>query len=102
MHILPGDAGYGSALLGYHFYSWSFLCFAAAILASAIMLLFDGQFRSVDDAAPADPAPGMFGKVAIWLVIAITLANIAGVLLECGLASCPDNPVRYEMLQGSG
>ena len=23
LHILPGDTGYGSALLGYHYYSWA-------------------------------------------------------------------------------
>lgn len=99
LHILPGDAGYGSALFGAHFYSWAFVCFVAAILAAAIMLLFDGQFSEAEDAAFA---PGLFGKAAVWLVIAITLANIAGVLLECGLASCPDNPLRYEMLQPPG
>src|SRR5689334_828707 len=30
LHIMPGDAGYGSALLGYHFYTWAFICFVAA------------------------------------------------------------------------
>ena len=23
LHIMPGDAGYGSALLGYHYYTWA-------------------------------------------------------------------------------
>src|SRR3954469_12774889 len=31
LHILPGDAGYGSALLGLHYYSWALVGFAAAI-----------------------------------------------------------------------
>src|SRR5437667_8060991 len=30
LHILPGDAGYGSALLGYHYYSWALIGFVAA------------------------------------------------------------------------
>ncbi len=25
LHILPGDAGYGSALLGYHYYTWALI-----------------------------------------------------------------------------
>ena len=25
LHIMPGDPGYGSALLGYHYYSWAFI-----------------------------------------------------------------------------
>src|SRR5882757_10306724 len=24
LHIMPGDPGYGSALLGYHYYTWAF------------------------------------------------------------------------------
>jgi len=50
LHIMPGDAGYGSALLGYHYYSWAFIGFAVAIIALAAVLLFDEQFR--DDGKP--------------------------------------------------
>ena len=46
LHIMPGDPGYGSALLGYHYYSWAFIGFAVAILALAAMLLFDRQFAA--------------------------------------------------------
>jgi disulfide bond formation protein DsbB len=41
LHIMPGDPGYGSALLGYHYYSWAFIGFALAIIALAAVLLFD-------------------------------------------------------------
>src|SRR3954467_7642566 len=54
LHILPGDAGYGSALLGLHYYSWALVGFAAAIVLLAGMLLFDRQF---EDDRPASPAP---------------------------------------------
>src|SRR5262249_54714294 len=37
LHIMPGDPGYGSALLGYHYYSWAFIGFAVAIIALAAM-----------------------------------------------------------------
>jgi disulfide bond formation protein DsbB len=94
LHITPGDPGYGSALMGYHFYTWAFLCFGAAILASAAVFLFDGQFA---DEPPA-PQLGMLEKGAVWLIIAVTLANAASVLLECGLGWCPADPVHYELL----
>jgi disulfide bond formation protein DsbB len=94
LHIAPGDAGYGSALFGYHFYTWAFVCFAAAILASAVVLLFDEQFKP---ASPA-PEPGLFATVAVWLIIAVTVLNAGGALLECGFAWCPADPVRYELL----
>src|ERR1700730_9502906 len=32
LHIIRGDAGYGSALMGYHYYTWALLGFIAAIV----------------------------------------------------------------------
>jgi disulfide bond formation protein DsbB len=95
LHILPGDPGYGTALLGYHYYTWALIGFATAIVVLALMLLFDRQFG--DDAAPAQPAP--FAGIAVWLVIALTAANVASTQLECGFAACDDNPTVYRMLQ---
>lgn len=93
LHILPGDPGYGSALFGYHYYTWAFLLFATALALLALMLLWDRQFR---EAAPArDPLV----TIAAWLVIALTAANIVSTALICGFAACPDNPVRYELLR---
>ena len=39
MHIAPGTGSYGAPLFGLHFYTWSFLLFAAVILGTAILLL---------------------------------------------------------------
>src|SRR3954470_11092409 len=44
LHIMPADPGYGSALMGYHYYSWALIGFAAAVVLLAAMLLFDRQF----------------------------------------------------------
>jgi disulfide bond formation protein DsbB len=70
LHIMPGDAGYGSALLGYHYYTWALIGFIAA-----------------------------FGYVAVWLVIGLTAMNVASAFLECGPRACADNPVAYELLK---
>jgi disulfide bond formation protein DsbB len=48
LHVMPGDPGYGSALLGYHYYTWAFIGFAVAVVALAAMLLFDAQFKADD------------------------------------------------------
>jgi disulfide bond formation protein DsbB len=98
LHILPGDAGYGSALLGYHFYTWSLIGFAAAIVLLAAILLFDRQF---DERNTAPVEPGIFASVAVGLVIGLTVLNFASTLLECGFGACPENPVVYELLKSA-
>jgi disulfide bond formation protein DsbB len=96
LHILPGDAGYGSALLGYHYYTWALIGFVAAIVLLAAILLFDRQFD--DNAAQAGSAGG-FAQAAVWLVIALTALNVVSTLLECGFGACADNPIVYELLK---
>ena len=95
LHIMPGDPGYGSALLGYHYYTWAFIGFAVAIVAIAAMLLFDRQFE--DDAQPV--VAGAFARTGVWLVIGLTVLNVISTLLECGFAACPGDPVAYELLK---
>src|SRR4030088_2045342 len=96
LHIMPRDPGFGSALLGYHYYTWAFIGFAAAIILIAAMLLFDGQFA--DEGTKLVPA-GAFAQVAVWLVIGLTALNVVSTLLECGFGACADNPVEYELLK---
>ena len=95
LHILPGDPGYGTALLGYHYYTWALIAFAVAILLISAMLLFDRQFE------PDDPPqrPGHFASLAVWLVIALVALNVVSTLLQCGFGACADDPVVYEMLK---
>src|ERR1700757_940102 len=79
LHVMPGDPGYGSALLGYHYYTWAFIGFAVAVVALAAMLLFDAQFKEDDKAQPV----GGFARAAVWLVLALTALNVISTLLEC-------------------
>ena len=97
LHIMPGDPGYGSALFGYHYYTWAFIGFAAAIVLIALVLVFDHQFEA--DSKPIEV--GAFARTAVWLVIALTALNVISTLMECGFAACPDNPVEYELLKRS-
>ena len=57
----PGDAGYGSTLLGYHYYTWAFIGFAIAL--TAIALLFDRQFAQTDLGKPA--GAGLLARAAV-------------------------------------
>jgi disulfide bond formation protein DsbB len=97
LHIMPGDGGYGSALLGYHYYTWALIGFIAAIVLLAAVLLFDRQFE--DDGAASPPTGGLFAQAAVWLVIGLTSLNVLSTLLECGFGACADNPTVYELLK---
>ena len=97
LHIMPGDAGYGSALLGYHYYTWALIGFIAAIVLLAAILLFDRQFEDDDAVLPA--TGGAFAQAAVWLVIALTALNVVSTLLECGFGACADNPRRLRVAQ---
>jgi disulfide bond formation protein DsbB len=96
LHIMPGDAGYGSALMGYHYYTWALIGFIAAIVLLASILLFDRQF---DDTAPQPISGDAFAQAAVWLVIGLTALNVVSTLLECGFGACADNPIVYELLK---
>jgi disulfide bond formation protein DsbB len=97
LHVLPGDPGYGTALLGYHYYTLALIAFAVSIVLIGVMLLFDRQFE------PEEPknfdVPDLFATAAVWLVIALTGLNVVSTLLECGFGACADNPVVYELLK---
>lgn len=95
LHIMPGDPGFGTALFGYHYYTWALIAFMAVIVLLSVVLLFDGQF---DKDALQHAVPNIFAHAAVWLVIALTAANVASTLLECGFKACADDPVRYELL----
>jgi disulfide bond formation protein DsbB len=97
LHIMPGDGGYGSALLGYHYYTWALIGFIAAIVLLAAVLLFDRQFE--DDGAALPLTDGVFAQIAVWLVIGLTFLNVVSTLLECGFGACADNPLVYELLK---
>jgi len=95
LHILPGNPGFGSAVLGLHYYTWSALIFIFAMVLIGLVLQFDRQFEPEPAALPK---PG-FARVAVWLVIAVVAADIIATFLECGLTLCAEDPVRYELLQ---
>jgi disulfide bond formation protein DsbB len=100
LHILPGDPGFGSALLGDHYYTWAFLCFAAAIALIAVVLLFDRQFETRADADAQHVPVSILARGAVWLVIVLTALNVLSTVLECGFKACPDDPKQYELLKG--
>jgi disulfide bond formation protein DsbB len=91
LHIAPGDAGYGSPLLGMHFYTWALLAFIGVIAYCGIMLIAD---RACGE--PAGPRHvGRFAQIVMGLFFVLVIANLGSTLLECGFGACEDDPVGY-------
>ncbi len=95
LHIAPGDAGYGSPLLGVHFYTWAFVAFAASILYVAFLLFMEAREEA---SARQTDGPGLLGRLALWLFVLVVGANLLSTLLECGFGACADNPTFYQWL----
>jgi hypothetical protein len=94
LHILPGDPGFGSPLLGLHLYTWSFIAFAAVGGILAAMLVLDAQFAPLSQPPVRLPLSRFAGAV-VWLFLAVAAANVATTLLLCGLGPCEGDPTRY-------
>ncbi len=90
LHVAPGTGSYGSAFLGLHFYSWSFVLFATTVLAAAGLLLV--QPEQGEDGARGE---SLLSRIAAGCAIALTLANAVTTFWQCGPIECVDDPVRY-------
>lgn len=93
LHIVPGSGFYGSVFLGLHLYTWSFIISMIIVVVTALMLGIDRQYQQ-----PLSTniyfrwlTHFLFAVMAVLIVI-----NIVSVLLECGIAQCPDNPIHYK------
>lgn len=95
LHIVPDTGAYGSALLGYHLYTWALVAFVVLIAFAGVMLFIEAQFVEGVHALRPTAAAQALG----WLFVLIVLANAVSTLLECGFGPCPDNPTGYELLQ---
>lgn len=96
LHLAPGDPGYGSALLGLHFYTWALI--AAVSIVGYVALVFvlkDVAGKRAGDAPMSGPAPNAVFAIFAFLIA----ANLLSTVLECGAGQCDDNPVRYLLLK---
>ena len=95
LHIKPGDAGYGSALFGLHFYSWALAGFMASLVYAGALLFVESGNRN-----PGRGPVDVVGRTAAWLFLLLVAGNLVSTLLECGIGPCADNPVKYDWLPG--
>jgi disulfide bond formation protein DsbB len=94
LHIIPGDAGYGSVFFGFHFYTWALITSVLILAAVAVILaISDTNFVFY----PLNINPVLF-RIACWVFLLLIIANLIASILECGAGQCADNPLIYELL----
>jgi len=84
LHILPGDAGYGSSFFNLHFYTWAALSALAAIFFISALLIIKTYEKLPENEQPVHA----WGKVAIGIFTALIAANLISVFFECGVGQC--------------
>jgi disulfide bond formation protein DsbB len=97
LHVVPGTGGFGSTLFGLHFYTLALIAFVALIVGVSVLLLGDRVLRAEPR---ADGGAGRFGTACLLLFLGVVLANAVSTAAECGTGLCPDDPTRYEALDG--
>jgi disulfide bond formation protein DsbB len=97
LHVVPGTGSYGSALFGFHFYTWAFVGYGALIAYVGAMLLVGN--KTADSARPRPLSTFEVGACALF--VGLAAVNVVAFLLECGLGPCPDDPAGYLWLPQS-
>jgi disulfide bond formation protein DsbB len=89
LHVVPNMGAYGSALFGFHFYTWAFVGYGALVTYAGVMLI---ATRFGDE--PRSQLSGA-AKLACWIFTALIAANALATLAECGFGACPDDPTGW-------
>jgi len=100
LHIVPGTGSYGSPVLGLHYYTWAGIGFFLILVGTAIMLLFEGQYKGLRDEPSHEEFGGVpLAKFAFFLMLFLIGANAVTTLLECGPGICADPPTDYRLIE---
>ena len=91
LHISPGDKGYGSDLLGLHFYTWGLLAFAIMLVFCAVMLCLDRNQMQLKK----QTQPRNLTTVVILFFLLLIAANTVSSVMVCKFGACPDDPTSY-------
>ncbi len=96
LHLAPGDPGYGSALLGLHFYTWALIAAVGIVCYVALVFVLKDVAGERGGAAPTS---GLASNAVFAIFALLVAANLLSTVLECGAGQCDDNPVRYLLLK---
>jgi disulfide bond formation protein DsbB len=96
LHVVPGTGTYGSAILGLHMYTWSYIFSMLVIIGTSIVLGFDAQYHAMASAVKSNR--GVLVQTLFAVVAVLLVANITLLVLMCGFSECPDDPIVYKLL----
>jgi len=89
LHILPGDPGFGSPVLGLHLYTWCLIAFVCQITASGAMLIGVAWLQE-------ERVAWRITTVTAGAFVVIVTANLLSVIAEAGLNwDLPSDPASY-------
>lgn len=91
LHVVPGTGAYGKPFLGLHLYTWVFIISMLLLVGTSLLVGLQKLPSQVNTQARKKLVNAFF-----VIVVVLLSANIFGVFTECGLAPCPDNPVKYK------
>ncbi|MFI6939135.1 disulfide bond formation protein B [Streptomyces sp. NPDC050418] len=101
LHILPGDEGYGSPVLGLHMYVWAWILFMASVVAIGIVLAFAHQTAATR--LPATPLYRTAGLAVLGFMGLVIVVNLVAVFLLEGFHwFLPDDPESYRFFEDVG
>ena len=92
LHIVPGTGSYGFPIFGLHLYTWSFIGSVIILVITTFLMSVDRQYL-----VPIKKKNSLYTvtNALFAILILLLIMNIIGVLYECGLSQCPDNPTKY-------
>lgn len=93
LHVVPGTDGRTTPLLGLHLYTWVFLISVTIISVTSVILGINRQYQ-LKESSLSDKLV----NILFMAILALVLANIVSVILQCGFLPCPDDPTGYRLL----
>ncbi|MEV0245174.1 disulfide bond formation protein B [Nocardia sp. NPDC050712] len=100
LHILPGDPGYGGAVLGLHLYVWAWILFVAAIATIGVILIFAYETAAIT--IPTGGPQALIGKLALWFAALVIVINLIATFCLAGFHFLPDDPTCYRLFHDLG
>ncbi|MFI0433192.1 MAG: disulfide bond formation protein B [Candidatus Nanopelagicales bacterium] len=96
LHIMPGDPGYGGAVMGLHLYTWALLTFVIVILYCGVALILAPAAVPI---APKQGIGAILPMIVVWLFVIVVAANVVAIILLEGFAwVLPDDPSSYNLI----